>query len=46
MKQLVPDLPCTVEKPLDKGKLGRLGVVAIGRAMQADACIARLSQYR
>jgi len=35
-----------IDKPLDKSKLRRLGVVAIGREMQADVCIGRLSLYR
>lgn len=38
--------PHRIEKPLDKRKLRRLGVVAIGRAMQADVCVARLTLYR
>jgi len=33
------------DKPLDLSKLRRLGVVAIGREMRADICIARLSLY-
>jgi len=37
--------PHRIDKPLDTRKLRRLGVVAIGRAMQADMCIARLSLY-
>jgi hypothetical protein len=38
--------PHRIDKPLDKSKLRRLGVVAIGREMQADVCIGRLSLYR
>jgi len=38
--------PHRIDKPLDKSKLRRLGVVAIGREMQADVCIALLSLYR
>jgi len=37
--------PHRIDKPFDKSKLRRLGVVAIGREMQADICIARLSLY-
>lgn len=37
--------PYRTEKPLDLSKLRRLGVVAIGREMRADICIARLSLY-
>lgn len=38
-------LPHRIDKPLDKRKLRRLGLVAIGREMQADVSIARLSLY-
>lgn len=38
--------PHRIDQPLDKHKLRRLGVVAIGREMQADICIARLSLYK
>lgn len=38
--------PCRVDRPLDLGTLGRLGVVAIGRAMRADLCIGRVGLYR
>ncbi len=38
--------PHRTDKPLDIRKLRRLGVVAIGREMQADICIARLALYR
>jgi hypothetical protein len=38
-------MPHRIDKPLDTRKLRRLGVVAIGREMQADVCIARLSLY-
>ncbi|MEQ1526346.1 MAG: CIA30 family protein [Gallionella sp.] len=34
-----------IDKPLDKSKLRRLGVVAIGRIMQADIHIAKVSLY-
>ena len=34
-----------VDRPLDRRKLRRLGVVAIGREMHADICIAGLSLY-
>lgn len=37
--------PYKTDKPLDLSKLRRLGVVAIGREMRADICIARLSFY-
>ncbi len=35
-----------INEPLDKTRLRRLGVVAIGRVMQADVCIAGVSLYR
>ena len=35
--------PHRIERPLDLSNLRRLGVVAIGRRMRADVCIARLS---
>lgn len=38
--------PHRIDQPLDKHRLRRLGVVAIGRKMQADICIARLSLYK
>lgn len=38
-------LPHRIDKPLDKRKLRRLGLVAISREMQADFCISRLSLY-
>lgn len=38
--------PHRIDKPLDLGKLRRLGLVAIGREMHADLCIAHLSFYR
>jgi hypothetical protein len=38
--------PYRIDKMLDLSKLRRLGVVAIGREMRADICIARLSLYR
>ena len=34
-----------IEKPLDLSRLRRLGLVAIGRDMQADLCFARVSFY-
>jgi len=37
--------PYRIDKQLDLSKLRRLGVVAIGREMRADICIARLSLY-
>lgn len=37
--------PYRTDQPLDLSKLRRLGVVAIGREMRADVCIARLSLY-
>jgi Complex I intermediate-associated protein 30 (CIA30) len=37
--------PYRIDKPLDLSKLRRLGVVAIGREMRADICIARLTLY-
>jgi hypothetical protein len=38
--------PYRVNHPLDLARLRRLGIVAIGRPMQADVCIARLALYR
>jgi hypothetical protein len=38
--------PYRIDPPLDLGTLRRLGLVAIGRAMHADLCIARISLYR
>lgn len=38
--------PHRIDQPLDTRKLRRLGVVAIGREMEADISIARLSLYR
>jgi len=38
--------PYRIDQPLDLQTLRRLGVVAIGRAMQADLCIARIVLYR
>ena len=35
-----------IAKPLDVSRLKRLGVVAIGRAFDADLCLARLALYR
>jgi hypothetical protein len=37
--------PYRIDEPLDLSKLRRLGIVAIGREMRADICIARLSLY-
>jgi hypothetical protein len=37
--------PHRIEKPLDLSRLRRLGLVAIGRDMRADLCIARVSFY-
>lgn len=38
--------PYRIDQPLNLKILRRLGVVAIGRAMQADLCIARIALYR
>jgi hypothetical protein len=38
--------PHRIDKPLDIKKLRRFGVVAIGREMQADVCIGRVSLFR
>ena len=38
--------PYRISQPLDLQTLRRLGVVAIGRAMHADVCIARIGLYR
>jgi len=38
--------PHRIDQPLDTSKLRRIGVVAIGREMRADICIARLALYR
>ena len=38
-------VPHRIDVPLDTSRLRRLGVVAIGRAMQADICIGRLALY-
>jgi len=37
--------PHRIDKLLDKRKLRRIGVVAIGREMLVDVCVARLSLY-
>lgn len=37
--------PYRIDMPFDKWRLRRLGVVAIGREMQADVCIAGISLY-
>lgn len=39
-------VPHRIDKPLDQRKLRRLGIVAIGRMMQADIGIAGVSLYR
>lgn len=38
--------PYRISQPLDLQTLRRLGVVAIGREMHADVCIARIGLYR
>lgn len=38
-------IPHRIDVPLDISRLRRLGVVAIGRTMQADICISRLALY-
>ena len=38
-------IPHRTDVPLDTSRLRRLGVVAIGRTMQADICISRLALY-
>jgi hypothetical protein len=38
--------PYRIDQPLDLQTLRRLGVVAIGRTMQADLCISRIVLYR
>jgi hypothetical protein len=38
--------PYRIDQPLDLQCLRRLGVVAIGRTMQANLCIARIVLYR
>jgi hypothetical protein len=38
--------PYRISQPLDLKTLRRLGLVAIGREMQADLCIARIGLYR
>lgn len=38
--------PYRISQPLDLQTLRRLGVVAIGREMRADVCIARIGLYR
>ena len=37
--------PYRIDKPLDLSRLRRLGLVAIGRGMRGDVCVARLSLY-
>jgi hypothetical protein len=38
--------PHRIERALNPGTLRRVGVVAIGRAMQADLCVGRVALYR
>lgn len=38
--------PHRIDVPLDKRHLRRLGIVAIGRAIQADLCFARIAFYK
>jgi hypothetical protein len=38
--------PYRIGKPLDPGRLERIGLVAIGRAFEADICLGRLALYR
>ena len=38
--------PYRIGKPLDPGRLERIGLVAIGRAFDADVCLGRLALYR
>lgn len=38
--------PYRIDRPLDRSRLRRLGLVAIGRAMAADLCVARVALYR
>ena len=38
--------PHRIDIPLDLKKLRRLGIVAIGREMQADLCIGRMALFR
>jgi hypothetical protein len=35
-----------IDAPLDRRRLRRLGLVAIGREMEADLCVARVELYR
>lgn len=37
--------PHRIDNPLDTARLRRIGLVAIGRDMRADVCLARLSLY-
>lgn len=37
--------PHRIDSPLDAARLRRIGLVAIGREMRADVCLARLSLY-
>jgi hypothetical protein len=38
--------PYRIDRPLDRGMLKRIGLVAIGREMAADLCVARVALYR
>jgi hypothetical protein len=38
--------PYRIGKPMDLGGLDRIGLVAIGRAFEADICLGRLALYR
>ena len=38
--------PHRIEQPLDIAKLRRIGLIAIGRAFDADLCIARVALYK
>jgi hypothetical protein len=38
--------PYRIGKPLDPSRLERIGLVAIGRAFEADLCLGRLALYR
>lgn len=39
-------VPYRLETPLDTGRLRRLGIVAIGRAFEADVTVAEIGLYR
>ena len=38
--------PYRIDEPMDIAKLKRIGIVAIGRAFDADLCIGKLALYR